>query len=266
MLTNPISLDDLRSDDSVARNFRTVSDAELLSGDWRKESGRVEHLFTPTALNPLLRPQEGISNYWFEESPAFYVDLTPTAKFAQHNGFRATYLTDPPCTECVVQINFAARPARPGFHHIGSTVIIESGKPLTLGAVIDQALDSQYVWIRTAREQRFPKEKPTDTKLSDQIDEMEKRHNCKIEIHTDYQGLYLGIHDDTAVVRPLILTDDEYLRYKPTYDDLPEAEPTRVGSAKNNSTGGGASRDGHTEDEPAEDETAEDETAEDESE
>jgi hypothetical protein len=128
MLTNPISIDNFTiyfEPRTVERNFRMVSDAELKSGEWRKESGRVEHLFTPTTLNPLLRPQEGISNYWIEESPAFYVDLRPTANFAQHNSFRATYLTDPPCKECVVYINFAARPARPGFRHIGSTVVIK---------------------------------------------------------------------------------------------------------------------------------------------
>jgi hypothetical protein len=88
----------------------------------------------------------------------------------------------------------------------------------------------------------MPQEHLQGISLADKIDEMEKKHNCKVEIHTDYQGLYLGIHDDTTAIRPLILTDDEYLRYRPKEDEPSEDLPAAHKSA---------------EDEPAEDESAE---------
>jgi hypothetical protein len=132
------------------RKFRMVGDTETQSGNRKIKLGELRHVFTPVTLSPFLHTmQYDFANEWIDERVhTSTASLMPTAKFAQHNSFRNTYLTDPPCKEVRVCMNYEARPSPPRLHGVGGSIKIRSDKPLTLGDIIDQTLASRTTWLQ----------------------------------------------------------------------------------------------------------------------
>jgi hypothetical protein len=89
--------------------------------------------------------------------------------------------------------------------------------------------------------------------VAEKILELEKQHNCRVVL----QGLCIAITLDETMVRPVALTDAEYLRYKPTGD-----EPAGDDSSGSNSSDDGSSDDDSSDDDSADDDSSEDELAE----
>jgi len=207
------------------RKFRMVSETEMRSG--AGQSRRLRRLFTPVTLNSFLHSRQGdIASEWIDSrSHIFWATLVPTAKFAQHNSFRDTYLTDPPCREVSVYMNYEAHPSPPMLCAVVGHVQIESDKPLTLGDIIDQTLASPDTWLRMGTPPGTSRRPSFDTSISgnsgptlaQQIEKLEKRHNCSIVLRDQKaMGLHLRLSLPETIVRPLLLTDADYLRLKPT--------------------------------------------------
>jgi hypothetical protein len=208
-------------------NFRIVGDTEMQSGSWKIKSGELQHLLTLVTLSPFLHiMQYGSANDRIEEnSHAFQARLVPTAKFAQHNSFRNTYLTDPPCKEVGLYMNYEARLSPPELHTIGGYAEIRSDKPLTLGDIIDQTLASPDTWLRLRPSPETPFHSSHNNSsfrrsgmtLTQHIEELEKRHNCSIVLEDqEGYGFVLRLSLRETILRPLLLTDANYLRFKPT--------------------------------------------------
>jgi hypothetical protein len=145
-------------------------------------------------------------------------------------------------------LQFEARPARPGFYYLGCNVHIESDKPITIGDCMDWALGCKRMWILYTKRQETSTDVTEDITVAEKILELEKQHNCRVVL----QGLCIAITLDETIVRPVALTDAEYLRYKPTGD-----EP-----AGDDSSGSDSSDDDSSDDDSSDDESSEDELAE----
>jgi hypothetical protein len=207
------------------RKFRIVGDIEMRA----MKPGRVDwlhQLFTPVTLNPFLHSMQDdfVDERIEDEDHAFWATLVPTAKFAQHNSFRDTYLTDPPCKEVSLYMNYEARSSPDMLPAVTGYVEIRSNKPLTLGDIIDQTLASRDTWLEM---QPSPGTSPClgyrnfaeseGITLAQHIKKLEKQHNCSFVLKDqESDGLLVRLSLYDTSVRLLLLTDAEYLRFKPT--------------------------------------------------
>lgn len=136
-----IPSDEMRVLELSECNFRTVSAAEVESGDCESKYGArgTQHLRTPVALNPWLRRRT-----WLRRSDSYLIEAEVSVKlfaltrFALNSSLMNTYLTDPPCEECEVGMAFKSY-----HHYILVSATIRSDKPLTLGDVMDRTLVSK---------------------------------------------------------------------------------------------------------------------------
>jgi hypothetical protein len=228
MLTNPKHVprgsngEDERP--GLDRKFRMVGDTEMQAGNRKSKLDELQRMFTPVTLSPFLHTmQYDFGDEWIDEKVhAFKARLVPTARFAQHNSFRNTYLTDPPCREVRVCMNYEARPSPPTLLGVGGSIEIRSDKPLTLGDIIDQTLASRTTWLhketpwQTYSHKVFNNWKSGMT-FTQHIEELETRYNCSIVLKDqESKGLVINLSLYETVVRPLLLTDANYLRFRPT--------------------------------------------------
>lgn len=93
-------------------------------------------------------------------------------------------------------------------------------KPLTLGNVIDQTLAS-HTWemVNTPGQTLsmtigFLRKPPQEIPLAERIDKMEKEHGCKTLLRS-YQGMNFLLKLEEKAFVPMMLTEAEYLRYRP---------------------------------------------------
>ncbi|KAM0688809.1 hypothetical protein Q7P36_010884 [Cladosporium allicinum] len=176
--------------------FRRVSAAEVESGDWKSNYGAcgIQPLRTPVALNPWLRRRYNYDICSIEAE----VDaaLWPTAYSGLHGSLRNAYLTDPPCKECSVRMQFKAY--RRGYHveclnwiYVIST--IRSDKPLTLGDVMDRTLASK-MWDLCGYMDSSWKTAVKSITLADKIDDLKKQDSlvmvtpCELKLNLKVNG------------------------------------------------------------------------------
>lgn len=154
---------------------------------------------------------------------------------------RDTFISDPPCKEIDVGLDYEARPSRPGFYFLGVHTAIRSDKPLTIGDAVDRALQSKIMWTLDTKTQRESTRVTEDITAAEKIIELEKQHDCRIVL----QAFYVTLALNNTVVRPLPLTDAGYVRYKPKDDESLEIEPLENDSSGDSSS---SSEDGSSED------------------
>ena len=193
-------------------------------------------LFMPVSQNPLLPIRHDVISRWIEENlvESFHWLETPggLAQFAQHGSARASYLTNPPRKECKVMLDFEARPARPGFYFLSCNVNIVSDKPITIGDCVNRALESKRMWILWTKRQPTCTDVTDDITVAEKILELEKQHDCRVLL----RAVYIAITLDQTIVRPVALTDAEYLRYKPKGDEPIDDDSSDDDSSDNNSS------------------------------
>ena len=110
---------------------------------------------------------------------------------------------------------FMARSHLPGFNYMKCHADLKSEKPLTIGDTIDHVLKPKRFQIRN-HEGEFTGIME-DVTAAEKIEELEKQHNCSIVLkdqESDGLRVRLSLYDTS--VRPLLLTDANYLRFKPT--------------------------------------------------
>jgi hypothetical protein len=151
-------------------------------------------------------------------------------------------------------LDFEAHPARPGFYFLGCNVHIKSDKPITVGDCVDRALESKRMWILSTKRQPTSIHVKEDITVADKILELEKQHNCRVLL----RAVYIAITLDKTIVRPVALTDAEYLRYKPKgdepiQDNSLDDDSSDDDSADNNSADNDSSEDELAEGEPTQD-------------
>ena len=196
--------------------FRRVSTAEAESGVWQDH--RVEHLFKPVALNPMLYREDSLISD-LEQGVGHAFSVTVPEKYSPHASYRDTYLTDPPCRDCRMDLSYEkSRSAPGGYHYRGSWATVRSNKPLTLGDLIDGALDSRDMYMGDHRNTQ-----QCDGTISDrdffsakQTSEVGKNHHYRLVFQNERVGIGLAL--DEFKFRPLLLMDDEYLELRPTQD------------------------------------------------
>jgi hypothetical protein len=257
LLTNPQTLDQMMdhifpSERPVEMKFRMADATDIQAVKVKFSHSRIidlSMLFTPVTLNPLLQCGQQIE----EEDIEFMIRVSSSgnlAHFAQPGSSRATFITDPPLTECTVHLDFKARPSCPDFYYLGSIAKIRSDKPLTLGEAIDRSLESKQMRIRSTKKQGESVDVTEDITVAEKIVELEKQHNCK----TVLDAVHIKFGLNNTIVRPLPLTDAEYLRYRPKGD---EPIASSDDSSESDAGDGDSSGDGSSEDELAEDEPTE---------
>ena len=207
--TNPI-------EGFLDRKFKTVSASEVEPQDWESPSPWTQHLFTPLTLNPLLfRRHGGLDAQWIESRdylPVVY--LAPRANIAQHISLRDSYLTDPPCKECSVEISFDADGSNRWLGYVTGYAEIRSDKPLTLGDIIDRTLESR-MWVHVPNMGRFSGARLQEITVAEKLDNKAKEYGCETTFQA-YYGMDITLALKENTIRPLLLTDDEYLCYRPT--------------------------------------------------
>jgi len=198
------------------QKFRMVNDAELGSGDWGSTPGRTLQLCTPVTLNPLLFAPHRFDCKSIEGSWFFRTSLKPATKLAQDSALRNTYLTNLPCHECSAIMIFDARTPSQWLESVACHAVVRSDKPLTLGDVIDQTMAS-HMWHYTHSWRYQRSGTLQDITLAEKIDDMDERHGCKTTLRS-LLGMHIVLSLEENTFLPLVLTDAEYLRYKPVED------------------------------------------------
>lgn len=190
--------------------FRTVNATELETGSWRSNFDDTQCLFTPVNLNPWLRRIFNFDSYWMEGYNGTFVDSVLEASFAHHNSLRDTYLSDPPCKECLMRMSYFTQ----GESLLFIRSQIESDKPLTLGDVIDQVLASK-TWGLCKRRATTIKTVTGEITFAEEINKLEKQRGRAVKPRGLQFHLTLGGRAKESAIRPMVLTDDEYLLYRP---------------------------------------------------
>lgn len=206
MLTNPDRKPISVSADGMSifpdHKFRTVSVSEVKSGDWKGSSGGIEHLFTPVTLSPFLQREYELARYCIEDTNEYiWSDVMPTRALTQDSSLRNTYLTDPHCKGCIAELIYEARTSLSKSLRVMGLAEFRSNRPLALDDVIDQTLNSGVSG------------EPLRT-LAGKIDGWEKQQNDKAVL--SLQGGYITLAVRETTIRPLVMTNVEYLRYRPS--------------------------------------------------
>jgi hypothetical protein len=216
----PCNVDNLPEGSEI--NFRTVSTAEAESGAWKNPSRGVKHLFTPVALNPLLYREDPLLDDLKEiEGVGHAFAVGVPAEYSPHHSYRAMHLTDPPCRDGRMDLMYdVSRSAPNGYRYNGSMATVRSNKPLTLGDLIDGALDSRDMY--RGKEGTAGRYDGTISEkffyLAKETDEMGKNHRYRLVFQNERDGIGLPINEFTFC--PLLLTEDEYLCLQPAEDLL----------------------------------------------
>jgi hypothetical protein len=211
MLTNPgprrdLTLPQYANPVYPDRKFRTVSASEVESGVWKKSSGGIEHLFTPVTLSPFLRREYGIISYYIEATNiSMWTDVMPTKALAQHSSLKNTYLTDPPSKDCEAYLHYEARTSSSKPLSITGHARMLSDKPLIWGDVIDQSLASDSSVCLDGKK----------LTVAERIEVLEAERNDKAILSLGKGGC-ISLSANETKIRPMVLTDAEYLRYRPT--------------------------------------------------
>jgi hypothetical protein len=140
---------------------------------------------------------------------------------AEHT--QGPHLTNLLSTECCAIMKFDARKSSFVLDRVWCQAVIRSNKPLTLGDIIDQTLASHMWETLNEKGQRvgpvsdFPDRLgrvPRDISLSEKIADLDKQHGCKT-VFQPHRGMHVEIALEEQTYLPLVLTDAEYLQYKP---------------------------------------------------
>jgi hypothetical protein len=207
----------------AGQGFRNASVTEVESRAWSTSPGETQHLYTPVSLNPFLFTADYFDCKWIEGTWFFRATLKPETEFTQQSTLRDTHLTNLLSTECCAIMKFDARKSSLVLDRIWCQAVIRSNKPLTLGDVIDQTLASHMWETLNEKGQRvgpvsnFPDRLgrvPRDISLSEKIAELDKQHGCKT-VFQPHRGMHVVIALKEQTYLPLVLTDAEYLQYKP---------------------------------------------------
>jgi len=153
-----------------------------------------------------------------------------------------------------VTLDYEALPSRPGVYYLGVHTKFKSDKSLTIGDAIDLALQSKTMRILDTKIQRNSTNVTEDISATEKIVELERQQ---------LRASYVTVSLNDTIVRPLPLTDAEYLRYKPKGDELPPDELPGDDSFDDDSTEDDSSEDDSAEDDSAEDGPTGDEPIED---
>jgi len=197
-------------------HFCTVSTDEVDSGAWQSAA---RYLFKPVILNPLLYREENTLIDELQQGVGHVFEVRVPGAYSPHHTFRDMYLSDPPCRYCRMDLLYEEdRPAPGGYRYCGSVVTIRSNKPLTLGELIDGALDSRDMWIEKEGTTRRLLEFLLDEHfyLAKETSEVGKGHRYKLMFHDHQCGI--GFPFNEFKLRPLLLTNDEYLCLRPAGD------------------------------------------------
>lgn len=190
------------------RKFRTVSASEVESGDWKKDSGGIEHLFTPVTLSPFLLRDHDLASFYIEGGTDFtYYSVLPTGPLAPHNSLRNTYLTDPPCKDCKAFIKYEACISLSKSLSFLRAVEFRSDKPVMLGDVFDRTFSSDSSsWTDQSNDHAT---------VAEVIEELEKEKDFESVFSFKKGSLISHALKDTTI-HPLALKNAEYLLYRPT--------------------------------------------------
>jgi hypothetical protein len=179
----------------------------------------VRHLWKPVALNPLLyRVNELVKELQSQFGRAFGVDI-PVSETSPHSSFMDTFLTDPPCMRCRVELTCASTSLAPdGKRYCRNWANMISEKPLTLGDFFNRTLEPQEMYARMeSTEGRCDGIAIARGSIpSDQAGVLDKRR--WIVFQGQSVGIGFGLDFDEFTFRPLLLTNDEYFRLRPTED------------------------------------------------
>jgi len=197
-------------------HFRTVSTDEVDSGAWQSAA---RYLFKFVIPNPLLYREEDTLIDELQQGVGHVFEVGVPGAYSPHHTFRDIYLTDPPCRDCRVDLIYdESRPAPGGYRYRGSMATVRSNKPLTLGDLIDGALDS---WDMFMGKEGTPGR--CDRMISDKIfylaketNEIGRKHRYRLVFQNERLGI--GLPFNEFRLRPLLLTDDEYLCLRPAED------------------------------------------------
>jgi hypothetical protein len=171
------------------------------------------------------------------EHAAGFTTRGKLAQFAEYGSAKAAFITDPPCKEIKVMLDYGARPPCPGFYFLGCHIKFRSDKPLTIGDAIDRALKTKTMWTLDTKHQRESIDVTDDITAAEKIVQLEKQHKCRIEL----EAFYITLSLNYTVVRPLPLSDAEYLRYRPKGDEPIEDDSSGSDSSGSNSSGSDSS-------------------------
>jgi hypothetical protein len=224
MLTDPkfvpCNVGDLPYDSEL--NFRMVSTAEVESGSWRNNAAGVLHLYKPVILNPLLHRDEDSLIGELQQGVGHAFSVAVGGPYARHHSFRDMYLTDPPCKGCRMDLTYEEnRPAPNGYYYRGCQGTVRPSQPLTLGDVIDGALNSLDMFMgkesTVGTGGRYDQAiSEDDFLLARQTDEVGKCHGYRLVFQNHRDGIGLPI--DEFTFRPLLLTIAEYQSLRPAKD------------------------------------------------
>jgi hypothetical protein len=174
------------------RMFRTVSAAEVESGDWKGKSGGAQQLFTPVTLNPWLR----------RRSPVDENACVEWSRSELHSSLRNTYLTDPPCKEVTATMGFQ----HPWYHHhILGSATIRSDKPLTLRDIVDGTLAST-TWRLAISTEVLPLA-ARDITMAEKLEEL--KGNSSLAYH--HSSLHLQLVVNGTTNHALVLEADQLI-------------------------------------------------------
>jgi hypothetical protein len=209
----PCNIRELPRDSEL--NFRMVNTVEVESGSWRHTAPGVKHLFKPVALNPLLS-RTSTSVFELERGGGHTFKVDVPAAYSPHHSYRDIYLTDPPCRDCTIELEFSkTRPGPNGLTWRGGKATVQSNKALTLGDLIDCALKSRDMYkevhVRIRHNKRITVE---DFFLDKDTSEVGKKHSYRVVFQSIRCGI--GLPLDEFTFRPLLLTVKEYLQLQPT--------------------------------------------------
>jgi hypothetical protein len=256
MLINPVNSEQHHSHNPDHEpKFRVATPAEVESADGELPGGKRK-LYMPVALNPLLQWVD-VTDHWGEANQAdrygaVFSTNKHLAQLAQYGVSRATFVTDPPCREIKSVLYYNVRPSRPGLYSLMCYVDVKSDQPLTIGDAINHALKSKRVWTQETYKDHNAL-LVEDLTAAERIDELEKKHNCKLVL----EGLYTVLAFNDIGARPLIITDADYLRYKPKVDEVSEDEPADGDSLDDESSDDDSSDKDSADNDSSEDELAE---------
>jgi hypothetical protein len=246
-------------------NVTDMEAAKVKSSDRDINWNRIQ-LFTPVTLNPLLSWWD-VAGQRIEEEVvehgAGFTTRGKLAQFAEYGSAKVAFITDPPCNEIKVMLDYEARPPCPGFYFLGCKVKFRSDKPLTIGDAIDQALKTKIMWTLDTKHQEESTDVADDITAAEKIVQLEKQHKCRIVL----EAFYITLSLNDTIIRPLPLSGAEYLRYRPKGDEPIEddssgsdssgSDSSESDSSESNSSEDDTSRDGSAEGEPTEDEPTE---------
>jgi hypothetical protein len=212
----PCNIEDLPDDSEL--HFRKVSPVEAEAGVWRNSRG-ARHLFKPVSLNPLLDRDEGTLIGELQQGVGHVFGVCVPGAYSPHHSYRDMHLTDPPCRDCRMDLMYeVSRPAPNGYRYRGSEAKVRSNKPLTLGDLIDGALDSRdkYMGKGDTAGRYDGTISEEDFFLARQTSEVGQKHRYRLVFQNERIGIGLPLNE--FEFRPLLLMDNEYLELRPAED------------------------------------------------